>query len=234
MDVKYLHPIMKPVLYETATFELTAMAGADLLHEMLSLRSLTQADVVGVMQRVWKILINDPSQFPLYPFEDVETFSMNYVGPSLDGYEPNDVCKRIQNINQILTKAGLQKSVLPSLEKAYNMYFNVKGASGESTQKAFSQVQYSTKKNVDQELAEKRKAAEKLTREAEEILAEAKERTANFASLLDDLKAFKMEPKASSTPLTQNLSPKKKGQANAEFVDTLQRSIKVTYALFQK
>ena len=55
MDVKYRYPIIKPVLYETATFEMTAMAAVDLLHEMFSLRNLTKVDVVEVMQSVGKI-----------------------------------------------------------------------------------------------------------------------------------------------------------------------------------
>ena len=161
MDVKYLHPVIKPVLYETAKFELTSMAASDLLHEMLSLRNLTRTDVVGIMRRVWKILINDPSQFPLYPASDIETFSMNYVRPSLEGYDQNGLWKRLQNIDHILKKAGFPRTILPKLQKAYDAYFNNAKASGKSQpQKAFSKVQYSTVEVSASKSKDKKLAAE--------------------------------------------------------------------------
>ena len=65
---------------------------------------------------------------------------------------------------------------------------------------------------------DKKLAAEQLTREAEEILAEAKERTATFSSLLDELNSFKIAPKPSSTPKelvqTQTLELNEKSKSN--------------------
>ena len=195
MDVRDIHPVLKPVLYETATFEFTAMAAADLIHEMFSLRVLAKKDVIGAMQRVWKVLISDPNQSPLYPSPDVDLFALNYAGPSMEAYNKERVWKSIKNIEEILLKAGFKQDIMPKLKKAYEAYFKTTETVLQPPE-AFSHVQYST-----YEARKGNKKSDKQQKQEDEaLLQEAKDTTAQFTSLLNNLKAFQMKPNAASTP----------------------------------
>ena len=124
LSLEYIHPIFRQVASALVTTNMSAGIAAQILVMLLNTKFLKREQCIGMMSNVWDILINDPSQSPLFPTSDVDLFMRLYMGPSLVSFNHEFVWRLAQKLDRFLiSELSLPRSFLKDMRLQIETWF---------------------------------------------------------------------------------------------------------------